>query len=234
MATMIFERQEKKYLLTDRQKEAFLRRIQPYVTEDEHGAYTLTNLYFDNDGFEIIRRSMEKPVFKEKMRLRGYGTPGPDDPVYWELKKKYKKTGYKRRLTTTPREMEAYLQKGTPLADHPQTFRELDYVCQSKQLRPRIYLAYDRVAFYAKEDRNIRITFDTNIRYRWHDLDLTAGDGGCTLFPTPGHLMELKVLDRMPFWLTKTLTELKIYPVSFSKYGKIFEKEGIFVCSTVS
>ena len=230
---MIFERQEKKYLLTDGQKEEFLQRIRPFVTEDEHGAYTLTNLYFDNDCFGSIRRSMEKPAFKEKMRLRGYGTPGREDPVFWELKKKFKGTGYKRRIVTTPRAMEDYLQKGIPLPDS-QSFRELDHVLHAQQLRPRIYLAYDRVAYYAKEDHNIRITFDENIRYRWQDLSLTAGDHDCRIYPTPGHLMELKVFYRMPLWLVEILTELKIYPVSFSKYGKIFEKEGISVCSIIS
>lgn len=227
---MIFERQEKKYLLTDAQREAFLQRIRPYVEEDEHGAYTLTNLYFDDASFSNIRRSMEKPVFKEKMRLRGYGTPAPEDTVYWELKKKYKKVGYKRRIETTPCAMAAYL-KGKGTLPDSQSARELDYFLRSKQLRPRIYIAYDRVAYYAKEDREIRITFDENLRYRWHDLDLTAGDHDCKVYPIPGHLMELKVWHRIPHWLVDILTDLKIYPVSFSKYGKIFEKEGMNQCS---
>ena len=179
MTELIFERQEKKYLLSDRQKEGLLEGLASHVREDEHGAYTLSNLYFDNDGFESVRRSLEKPVFKEKIRLRGYGTPGPDDPVYWELKKKYKKVGYKRRLTTTPREMEAYLRAGIPLRAGGQTFTELDHELRRQQLRPRLYLAYDRVAYYAREDRRIRITFDQNIRYRWDDLDLAVGDRGC-------------------------------------------------------
>lgn len=226
MATMIFERQEKKYLLTDTQKEQFLKRIAPYTEPDAYGAYTLSNLYFDNDWFGSIRRSIEKPVFKEKMRLRAYGTPGEEDRIYWELKKKYKKTGYKRRLVTTPPAMEAYLQEGVPLPDS-QTFRELDYVLRSQQLYPRLYLAYDREAYYAKEDRNIRFTFDRNIRWRWEDLDLTHGDHDCKVYPLPGNLLELKVYYRMPLWLVEILTDLEIYPVSFSKYGKIFEMEGI-------
>lgn len=232
MAIMIFERQEKKYLLTAEQKQAFLDRISAFVEEDEHGAYTLSNLYFDNDTFESIRRSIEKPIFKEKMRLRAYGTPQAEDRIFWEVKKKYKGTGYKRRITTTPRQMEQYLQEGIPLSES-QTFRELDYLLRSQRLRPRIYLAYDRRAYYAKEDHNIRITFDENIRWRWDDLDLTHGDHHCKVYPMEQHLMELKVYDRMPLWLVEILSDLKIYPVSFSKYGKIFEKEGINLCSAV-
>ena len=234
MAKLMFRRLEKKYLLTDWQREQFEQRIKPYVVEDEYGRYTLANLYFDNDCFESIRRSMEKPVFKEKMRLRAYGTPGPDDPVFWELKKKYKKVGYKRRMSTTCREMEAYLNQGTPLSQGGQTFKELDYELHRQNLRPRIYLAYDRVAYYDKNDRNVRITFDENIRYRWDHLDLTYGDEGCTFYPMEGkHLLELKVNEGMPLWLAHLLTELKIFPVPFSKYGKIFEKENVLQCSKV-
>ena len=233
MATMIFRRLEKKYLLTDWQREQFMERIMPYVVEDEYGQYTLTNLYFDTDCFDSIRRSMEKPVYKSKMRLRAYGTPGPDDRIFWELKKKFKKVGYKRRMVTTPREMEAYFAEGTPLGSNFQTFRELDYERKRQNLYPRIYLAYDRIAYYAKDDREVRITFDENIRYRWDRLDLTLGDGGCTVFPMEYHLLELKVNEGMPLWLVKILSDLKIYPCPFSKYGKIYEKENIFQCSTV-
>ncbi|MBQ8600567.1 MAG: polyphosphate polymerase domain-containing protein [Clostridia bacterium] len=229
---MIFRRLEKKYLLTETQKEQFIERITPFVEEDEYGRYTLANLYFDNDSFDSIRRSMEKPPFKEKMRLRAYGTPAPDDPIFWELKKKFDHVGYKRRIVTTCRAMEEYLAEGSPLPDS-QTFRELDYERKRQNLRPRIYLAYDRVAYYAKDDHEVRITFDENIRYRWNRLDLTLGDEGCTLYPMEQHLLELKVNEGMPIWLSDILTDLKIYPVSFSKYGKIYEKENMLQCSKV-
>ncbi len=232
MAKMIFRRLEKKYLLRDGQKEAFLERIAPYVEEDEYGRYTLANLYFDTECFESINRSMEKPPFKEKMRLRAYGTPAPDDAVFWELKKKFKGVGYKRRLVTSCRAMEAYLTEDIPLPDSP-TFRELDYERKRQGLRPKIYLAYDRVAYYARGDHEVRITFDENIRYRWDRLDLTLGDEGCTLYPLEGHLLELKVNEGMPLWLSAILTELKIYPRSFSKYGKIYEREKTLQCSKV-
>lgn len=234
MAKLFFRRQEKKYLLTEEQRLAFEERIKPYVVEDEYGRYTLSNLYFDDDCFESIRKSMEKPIFKQKMRLRAYGTPAPDDRVYWELKKKYDKVGYKRRMATTPREMEDYLTHGTPLSDTGQTFKELDYVLKTRHLRPRIYLAYDRVAYYDKENPEVRITFDENIRYRWDRLDLTLGDEGCTLYDLEGmYLLELKVNGGMPLWLVHILTDLKLYPISFSKYGKIYEKENILQCSKV-
>ena len=234
MAKLFFRRREKKYLLTDAQREAFEEKIRPYVVEDEYGRYTLSNLYFDDDCFESIRKSMEKPIFKQKMRLRAYGTPAPDERIFWELKKKYDKVGYKRRMETTPEEMKRYLSEGIPPKDAGQTFRELDYVRKSQNLYPRIYLAYDRVAYYDKENPEVRITFDENIRYRWDRLDLTLGDEGCTLYDLEGlHLLELKVSGGMPLWLVRILSELQIYPVSFSKYGKIYEKEKILQCSKV-
>lgn len=84
-----FERYEKKYFLTPAGQKALLQTIAPYIKMDFYGKYTICNLYYDTPDWRLIRASLEKPVYKEKLRVRSYGVPAPDGKVFAELKKKY-------------------------------------------------------------------------------------------------------------------------------------------------
>lgn len=223
MVQTVFKRIEKKYLLTKNQYENFLELSKKYIKKDEFGLHTVCNIYYDTADFLLIRRSIEKPVYKEKLRVRSYDTPGENTKVYIELKKKYEGVVYKRRITLKEKDAQKYL-KNKKIDRDDQISREINYALNYYDLIPKIYLAYDRIAYYNKEDSNLRITFDSNIRSRTDNLDLKLGSAGALLFKEEKYLMEIKVVGSMPLWLVQILNKLKIYPTSFSKYGNIYKQ----------
>jgi SPX domain protein involved in polyphosphate accumulation len=220
----VFQRIEKKYLLDDDQYNEFLQGIEPYMTLDEYGLHTICNIYYDTDQYELVNKSLEKPVYKEKFRVRCYGIPNEESKIFLEIKKKYKGVVFKRRTSLTLREAKAYLEEGMKPAKSTQIMSEIDYFLGKYQPEPKLFLAYDRLAYYGTQDPEIRMTFDARIRSREDDLSLELGDHGELLLPENMHLLEIKVNAAMPMWLAHTLSELQIYPVSFSKYGNIYKK----------
>lgn len=219
----IFERFEKKYMLTRQTYNLLLEAIEPYMCMDSYGKHTIGNIYYDTNTYELIRQSIEKPTYKEKLRLRSYGIPTKEEKVYLELKKKYKGIVYKRRVALTLEEAEAYLNEGIRPKKESQILKEIDYFISFYKVKPKVYLAYDRMAYFGREDPNVRITFDHNIRSREYDLSLGKGDRGIPLLDDCKYLMEIKVAGAMPMWLSEILSELEIYPSSFSKYGNVYK-----------
>lgn len=219
-----FERVEKKYLMTKEQFEAFQKCTESIITLDEYGLHTICNIYYDTDHYDLIRYSISKPKYKEKLRLRSYGVPGADSTVFVELKKKWNGVVFKRRTSMTLDEAQNYLDCGVRPAKGSQIIREIDYFLEYYKPEAKLFLAYDRMAFFCNEDKQVRITVDQNIRSRTTDLDLSHGDHGELLLEDELYLMEVKVPGVFPLWLAKLLAELKIYPVSFSKYGNIYKK----------
>lgn len=223
----IFQRVEKKYLLSGEIYHQLLQRIQPYVTSDEYGFYSIYNIYYDTVQYDLIRHSIEKPSYKEKLRLRSYQIPDDNDTVFLELKKKFNGVVYKRRISLTLKEAEDYLERHIKPDLSCQIFNEIDYFVNFYNPESKLFLAYDRAAFTGMQDPCVRITFDHNIRSRPCDLSLGKGDYGGLILSPSLYLMEIKVLCAMPLWLVNILSDLKIYPVSFSKYGNIYEKSFI-------
>lgn len=220
-----FKRVEKKFLLSQEQYDGIMAAIADRIRPDEYGESTICNIYYDTPDFELIRNSIEKPVYKEKLRLRSYGIPTMDSTVFLEIKKKYKKVVYKRRSAMTLRQAETYLAGGeAPPIDNINTLREFDFFLKRYDLRPALYLAYDRQSYYSVEDDTLRITFDRRIRSRTTDISLAKGDHGELLLPEDMHLMEVKVSGALPLWLAHVMAELKIFPTSFSKYGRVYAK----------
>ena len=174
----VFERTEKKYLLSETKYNKVLKLIQPYMQQDEYGLTTICNIYFDTESNDLIRRSIDKPIYKEKLRLRSYGIPRENDNVFLEIKKKWKSTVYKRRITLSYKESEDYLYRGILLETKSQIFKEIDYFINFYDPQPKLFLAYDRVAYIGINDSSLRITFDSNIRSRTDDLHLADGDKG--------------------------------------------------------
>lgn len=216
----VFERIEKKYLITPTQFELLwpilLREMQP----DQYGRHTICNIYYDTPDYRLIRASLEKPVYKEKLRLRSYGVPTRDSTVFLELKKKYKGIVYKRREQMPLAQATDFLENGAPPGGaDSQILREITAFLAFWQPEPKVFLAYDRVALFGRTDPELRLTIDTNIRWRTGELDLTAGDEGEDLSIQGQYLMEVKIPDAMPLWMARAFSLLDIYPVSLSKYG---------------
>lgn len=227
MAVEIFNRVEKKYRLSDEIYHCFLERLSPYMVEDKFCKndkfYLISNLYFDTWDDVLIRRSIEHPVYKEKLRLRSYGVPDLKDKVFLEIKKKYKGIVNKRRTVLRLEEAYEFLFDGKVPKEREytnyQVIKELEYSLKLYEPVPKLYLAYDRKALHGKDDKELRITFDKNIRCRREALRLEAGDAGERIIDEDTWIMEIKTLGSMPVWLADLLTEFDIYNQSFSKYG---------------
>ena len=210
-------------MLTFRQYQAMRRGMAEYVKPDVYSNYTIRNIYYDTPDFQLIRTSLEKPVYKEKLRVRGYGAPGDRDTVFVELKKKFEGVVYKRRITLECGEAVRYL-KGEPLAAPSQISREIDWFLRNYPIGPAAYIAYDREAYAGVEDSDLRVTFDTDLRGRNWDVDLRLGDYGERILPQEAILMELKIPGSAPMWLARLLSENGIFATSFSKYGTYYKQ----------
>lgn len=227
MITKVFNRVEKKYLLTKFNYDLLLKKLGNNIIEDRYGLMTISNIYYDTNSFELIRNSIEKPQFKEKLRLRTYNLDYKDKEVYIELKKKYKGIVYKRRESYFLDEAYDFLNKKIVPKKNNQVTKEIDFFINNYNVKPVLFLAYDRVAYYGKDDSEFRVTFDTNIRSRVENLNLENGDYGNLYFKDDTYLMEVKCLGAMPLFFVHILNELNIFPTSFSKYGNIY-KDGLF------
>ena len=220
-----FQRVEEKYLITYHQKECLLKEIESYIKKEKFFDSEIYNIYFDTPYDELIINSLEKPIFKDKFRVRSYGIPNLDDDVFLELKTKYKGVVGKRRIKIKLKEYYEYLNNHR-LDIRDQIFFEIDYYFKYYNLIPVIYIAYDRHSYKGKEDKNLRITFDTNLRSRRDNLNFNSEGKVEKYFDNEDYyIMEIKTIGAMPFWLVRVLSEMNIMPTSFSKYGKIYEKE---------
>lgn len=218
-----FERKEQKYILTDKQRKALERVLAYYMTEDVHGESIIRNVYFDTDNGLLIRRSLEKPVYKEKLRIRSYRQLGDGEKAFLELKKKYKGIVYKRRIEIRENEFLDYLEGKREFPEEGQIADEIDYFCRFYSgIRPRVFLCYDRCAYYAKTDSDFRVTLDHNIRWRTDSLSLSCEAGGEDLLGEGESLMEVKSANAMPLWFVGLIIRLKIRKASFSKYGNAY------------
>lgn len=221
----VFKRYELKYMMTEKQRDTVLAAMLPYMKLDGYGHTTIRNIYFDTDNYRLVRRSLEKPVYKEKLRIRSYKQVKAQDKVFIELKKKYDDVVYKRRESFTQLEALEWLVKETPFPLATQIGNEIDYFIRFYQtLRPKVFLSYEREAFYALDGSDFRVTFDENILARREELSLSKEIWGENLVGNGRVLMEIKTSGAIPLWMTRVLAQEKIYKTSFSKYGTAYEK----------
>ncbi|MBD0383981.1 polyphosphate polymerase domain-containing protein [Paenibacillus sedimenti] len=232
MAIEVFNRYENKYLLNDTGFHTIHDKLLAYMELDEynrkHTFYSISNIYFDSKDHALIRHSLSKPKYKEKLRLRAYGVPEPGSKVYLELKKKVHGLVNKRRTALRTNEAYEFVRTGVKpnFASYmnKQVLGEIEYFLQRYTLEPKVYLAYDRIAMFCKESRDLRITFDRNIRSRRYDLLLESGDHGEQLLGEGQWLMEVKAEKTIPVWLARLLSEHSMFRTSFSKYGNEYMK----------
>ena len=221
----VFKRVEKKYLLSEDLYQKLFEKINNYITVDTYDFSTICNIYFDTDDYLLVNRSIEKPIYKEKVRLRSYGVPKKNSKVFLEIKKKYKGVVGKRRVSAPLKEFYTYFDTCKYPNVDTQIMNEINYCFKFYNLKPKVFLAYDRYSYQGKDDSNFRITFDKNIRSRTDNLYLENGDNGMLLLDKNCYIMEVKTLGAYPLWFARILSELNIYPTSFSKYGNVYKKQ---------
>ncbi len=221
----VFERYELKYLITREQKQILLSAMEPYMRSDRYGYSVIRNLYLDTGSYRLVRRSNEKPVYKEKLRIRSYEAVTPADTVFVELKKKYKSVVYKRRLSMPESGAMAWFAGDRCPESASQIAREIEYFRNYYgDLRPAVYLSYGREAFYAQDGSDFRVTFDETILARCSRLSLCEKPGGVPLLDGGHLLMEIKTSTAIPLWMVRVLTGQRIFKTSFSKYGTAYCK----------
>ena len=190
---------------------------------DKYGRTTIRNIYFDTDNYRLIRRSIEKPAYKEKIRIRSYAQATADSTVFVELKKKYEKVVYKRRVPLCEADAMAWVCRENPCPVNTQISREIDYFIDFYgKLNPTVFLSYEREAYYDKCGGDFRVTFDDNILCRDRDVKLSSSVYGTPILPEGKVLMELKCSGGIPLWMVEVLSRERIYKTSFSKYGTAY------------
>lgn len=219
----VFKRYELKYILTFEQKKRILEAMNPYMELDKYGRTTIRNVYFDTDTYLLIRRSIEKQAYKEKLRIRSYARATPDSTVFVELKKKYKSVVYKRRISLPCKEAMQWVTREQHCRKHTQISDEVDYFIDFYgTLHPAVFLSYEREAFDSKEHSDFRVTFDDTILARQEDLSLESEIYGTPILPEGVVLMEIKCSGAIPLWMTEALSRERIFKTSFSKYGTVY------------
>lgn len=221
-----FQRVETKFMLSEETYQALLIQLNTYMRPNVYAHSTITNLYYDTPTYQMIRWSIEKPDYKEKIRVRSYeGVPNKESQVFAEVKKKFQKVVYKRRIYEQLQAVQAFFEGEEDALADSQVKNELAYMKkQYGQLQLMMYIYYDRYSLQGREDEGVRITFDSNLIYRDYDLDLEKGIYGETLLPEGYRLMEVKISGAYPLWLSHILSSLNIYKSSFSKYGAAYKE----------
>lgn len=232
MAIEVFNRYENKYFLEESALNRVLAEIEQHMVPDQFNidrrTYSISNIYYDTPDDHLIRTSLSKPKYKEKLRLRAYGVPAWNDLAFLEMKKKYNGLVNKRRTKIRLSEGYKFAANGiVSLSEemHPQVVREIaGMIRRYGKLEPKVMIAYDRLAYFEKGNPDLRISFDTNIRSRRDNLRLEDGNAGTLLVPKGQWLMEIKTASAVPLWLSNLLTGEDLYKTSFSKYGHEFKR----------
>jgi SPX domain protein involved in polyphosphate accumulation len=230
MASEKINREEQKYFLNASDHKKLIKKISGYLEPDEYYQEKIYNIYFDTNYSDLIAKSLDKPIYKEKVRLRSYGVPQNDALVFFEIKRKFKSIVNKRRMPLKYSDALKYIDDGIMPDACNQIMKEIDYTYRLYNLKPKLSLNYNRDSYIAKNDSSFRLTFDYQLEYSTDIKKLTDLHG--TDFLNGYYIMEIKTLKGMPLWLNEALNELKIYPKSYSKYGEIYKKlkeSGLYV-----
>lgn len=227
MAIEIFSRREQKYLITRLQYEKLVEKITPFMRNDKYGIdgkYTVTSLYFENLEKEIYFETKNKLKYRQKLRLRVYDDTDRNGTAFFEVKQKHNKVVNKRRLVLPLKEAYRYLANESPdnLATYEtsnnQVLKEIDHFRKFYNLQPEMIVSYNRHAFHGTTDPELRITFDLDLKCRNEDLALEHGPYGVNFIDENLVVLEVKVNDSVPLWLTRFLQELDCEQRSASKF----------------
>ena len=221
----VMKRYEIKYILNKEQTSYLVEALKGHMEVDEYGMTSIASLYYDTPNYRLIRESIDKPLFKEKVRLRSYGLSKPGKPVYLELKRKAYGIVYKRRVQTSIDDVNKFFDGESNTFDNKQISNEITYFRDYyNKLIPTCLIIYDRVAYF-EPGGDLRLTIDYNPRYRVDDLNLSTSMDGISLLNEGDTILEVKVQESIPLWLSSILDKGKIYQNSISKYGEAYKRE---------
>ena len=223
MAGFTFKRVEHKFRIDPVTASEVLEKMRPYLQDDIYPTYSLHSIYCDSSDDILIQRSIEKPLYKEKMRLRSYGDPKDGDPVFMEIKKKYDGIIYKRRIRMDEASVLHYFRENDGLEQYGQIGREIDYMRNLYNVYPKVFICYERRAFSGIDDADLRVTFDSNMYYRSSHISMHKNGQEKRLLPNHDMIMEIKCMDRYPLWLNEILTDMHLYRKPFSKYRTAYQ-----------
>lgn len=216
----VFRRTEIKYLIDEGQYKALMNYMEGMAEVDAYGLSRINNIYYDTQDHLLVRTSIEKPLYKEKLRLRTYGVTKDDTNAFVEIKKKYDGVVYKRRISGEYGEMYRRLSGREACMGDGQIAKEIEaFIRLYGELVPAMRICYDRLAMAGIQDKDFRVTFDSNIEWSTESRDLREAKTGRALLKPGQYLMEIKISNAFPIGLADKLSELKIFPASFSKYG---------------
>ncbi len=219
-----FKRYELKYILTVEQYKVLLNQMPEFIQLDEYGKYKINNIYFDTDDFRIIRHSIEKPKYKEKLRIRCYGEPSDTSKTFIEIKKKFNGVVFKRRVLAKQNDVLSYLDGDNNAIECSQILNEIDYFKgRYDGIKPKVYICYEREAFFSKEDKEFRLTCDFNIKTRDRDISFFSSDYDMEVLSSDYVVLEVKTVMGLPNWFLEFLSKNRIYKTSFSKYGTAYK-----------
>ena len=220
----VMKRYELKYFLNKEQLTYFMDEVKKHMKIDKYGQTTISSIYFDTPDFRLITKSIEKPKYKEKIRLRSYSLAKSNTPTFLEIKRKCEGIVYKRRISLLEKDAYNFI-KNKEGNNKEQITREIEaFLDNFDLLEPKYIIIYDRVALY-QENSDLRITIDKNPRYRINDLNLHTSLDGIPLLDKDNAILEVKVQHSVPMWLVEILSKGKIYQTSFSKVGTAHKKE---------
>ena len=174
----------------------------------------------------MIQDSIARKGGREKLRMRTYAEQPTDDcQVFLEIKKKSEEVGFKYRLVSNPVSVVNFIENG--LADATISDDRVKAEVEALQeryldLKPKMVIGYDRYSMKGLEDKKVRVTVDSNIRYRDYDVELTSGRYGWPLLEDGKVIMEIKVPGQYPQWMADILNKFGLIDQSFSKYGKAY------------
>lgn len=221
----IFKRIERKYVMSTDKYEALMADISEWLYPDDFPHGTVSSMYLDTPNFLLIRNSIDAKKYKEKLRVRGYNEINGDSKVFLEIKKKLMGIVYKRRVAVTLEQAMDYIYNRVKPVDS-QIMNEIDYAMNLYGWpQPAAVVSYERDAYKIKNHKHLRLTFDTQVRCRFTDPTLDAGNHGEEVLPSDRVIMEFKTDGAMPLWLSAALDKHQIYPTSFSKYGTAYKKQ---------
>ena len=217
----VFQRREVKYTMTYTTYENLRKAMDGHMQEDIYGLHTIYSLYYDTNDFSMIRHSIEKPDYKEKFRVRSYGSACDTSNVFLEIKKKVSGIVYKRRIEVP---YISLADKHTFKENQSQIGHEIAYIFDQHDLEPKVMIAYERRALYSEIDEEFRVTFDFNIRYSQEDFSFHDNATMARVTPDIDVLMEVKALGSYPVWFSKALSQLGIYKTNYSKYANVYSR----------